>query len=93
MATLCKICGHQALLPKSVQIPLCYDRTGTPLYGGGYATVWEGEHGGRKVAVKVLTIFATCNLDNVTRVGCRYDHPYFFALGGLTASYRGFAGR
>ena len=69
MATLCKICGHQALLPRSLQIPLCYDRVDTPLYRGGYADVWEGEHEGRKVAVKVLAVYMTSNLDKITRVG------------------------
>ena len=47
---------------------------GTPLYRGGYADVWEGEHGGRKVAVKVLTVYMTSNLDKITRVGCVTIH-------------------
>ena len=57
-----------------MQIPLCYDRVGTPLYRGGYADVWEGEHGGRKVAVKVLTIYMTSNLGKITRVSCVTTH-------------------
>ena len=76
MATLCKICGHQALLPRSVQIPLCYDRESTPLYRGGYAEVWKGEHEGREVAVKVLTVYMTSDLDKIRQVG-RRRHPYF----------------
>lgn len=52
-----------------MQIPLCYDRTDTPLYRGGYADVWNGEYEGREVAVKVLTVYATSDLDKITQVG------------------------
>ena len=69
MATLCRICGHQALLPRSVQIPLCYDRMDAPLYHGGFAEVWKGEHQRREVAVKVLKIYKTSNLVKITKVG------------------------
>ena len=69
LSTLCKICSRQSLLPRSVQIPLCYDRMGAPLYRGGYADVWGGKFEGRKVAVKVLTVYATSNLDKITKVG------------------------
>ena len=71
LSALCKICGHQALLPKSIQIPLCYDRSAdAPLYSGGYADVWKGEHKGSTVAVKVLRIYATADLDKIMGVGC-----------------------
>jgi hypothetical protein len=53
----------------SVQIPLCYDRTGTPLYQGGFAEVWGGEYQGRAVAVKVLKVYQTSNFDKIFRVG------------------------
>ena len=63
------MCGQQALLPRSLQIPLCYDRTDAPLYHGGFAEVWKGEHQGREVAVKVLKVYKTSNLVKITRVG------------------------
>lgn len=69
LSTLCKICGRRALLPRSLQIPVCYDRSGEPLGSGGYADVWMGEHLGRKVAVKVLKVYTTSNLHKVTSVG------------------------
>jgi hypothetical protein len=53
----------------SLQVPLCYNRLGTPLYRGGYADVWKGEHQGRSVAVKVLRIYSTSDFDKITRVG------------------------
>jgi len=75
LTALCRICGRRALLPRSVQIPLCYDRMDTPLYHGGFAEVWKGEHQGREVAVKVLKVYLTSNLDKIMRVGYRCDYP------------------
>lgn len=72
MTTLCRICGHQALLPKSVQIPLCYNRMDDPLYHGGFAEVWKGEHQGCEVAVKVLKVSMTSDLGKVTRVSSQF---------------------
>ena len=40
-----------------------------PLYHGGFAEVWKGEHQGREVAVKVLKVYMTSNLVKITRVG------------------------
>lgn len=73
--TLRRLCGRQALLPRSLQIPLCYNRTGTPLYHGGYADVWKGEHKGLGVAVKVLRVYSTSDLKKITRVGYKCGHP------------------
>ena len=69
LSALCRICGRQALLPKSLQIPLCYDRSDTPLYRGGYADVWKGEYQGRSVAVKVLRVYSTSDFEKITCVG------------------------
>jgi hypothetical protein len=69
LSALCKICGRKALLPTSLQIPLCYDRSDTPLYQGGYADVWKGEYQGHSVAVKVLRVYSTSDFGKITRVG------------------------
>lgn len=53
-----------------MQIPLCYNRLGTPLYRGGYGDVWDGEYEGRRVAVKVLTVYMSSDLRKLTRVSC-----------------------
>ena len=66
---LCRICGRRALLPKSLQIPLSHNRSDIPLYRGGYADVWKGEHQGCDVAVKVLRIYSTSDFGKVTTVG------------------------
>ena len=68
MTILYRICGHQALLPTSVQIPLCYNRMDEPLCRGGFADVWKGEHQGREVAVKVLKVDKRSNLVKIRKV-------------------------
>ena len=68
MNALRKICSRQALLPRSVQIPLCYNRMDAPLYHGEFSKIWRGEHQEREVAVKVLKVHGN-NLVKVTRVG------------------------
>ena len=52
-----------------MRIPLCYDRTEAPRYQGGFAEVWKGKHEGIEVAVKVLKVFTTSDLVQITRVG------------------------
>ena len=56
LIALQEICGRQTLLPRSLQIPLCYNQSDTPLHRGGYADLWKGEHQGSHVAVKVLRV-------------------------------------
>ena len=73
LSALCKICGRQTLLPTSLQIPFNYDRSSRPLGSGGCADVWMGEHRGRKVAVKVLRLSASSNLETFTSVGYSLD--------------------
>ena len=68
LKALYKICGRQALLPRSLHILFYYDRSGDPLYSGGYADVWMGEHQGLKVAVKVLRVYSKSNLDKTIKV-------------------------
>ena len=69
LSVLGGICGRQALLPRSLQIPIYYDRSKNALYRGGYTDVWVGEHQGRKVAIKVLRVYSTSDLEKFTKVG------------------------
>jgi hypothetical protein len=66
--SLHRICGRQALLPKSLAIPLCYNPTETPLCHGGFADVWKGQYDGREVAVKVLKVYRTSNFEKIRKV-------------------------
>ena len=62
------ICGRQALLPRSLQIPMCYNLSDAPLYRGEFADVWKGEHQSLHVAVKVLRVYSTNNIGKIKRV-------------------------
>ena len=69
LAILSKICSHHALIPQSIQIPLCYDQTEDPKYEGGFAKVWKAEHEGIEVAVKVLKVTMKSDLVKIKEVG------------------------
>ena len=78
-----RICGRQALLPRSLKIPLCYDPKVTPLYHGGFADVWKCQYDGREVVAKVLRVYLRDDFRKITRVG--YSRPVA-RIGGLTVS-------
>ena len=65
------MCARRALLPGSLKIPHCYVRSDPPRCGGGFADIYMGEHQGRKVAVKVLRVYLTDNVDKTIGVGRR----------------------
>jgi hypothetical protein len=69
LRSLYRMCGHHALLPRTLKIPVCYDRTGTALYRGGFADVWKGQYCGRDVAVKVIRTYSNDDLQRVIGVG------------------------
>ncbi|KAF9646871.1 kinase-like protein [Thelephora ganbajun] len=98
LSALCKICDRQALLPRSVQIPLCFNQTDMPLYEGGFANVWKGRHQGCEVAVKVLKVYSTSDFEKITRRFCKevmiwrgLCHPNVLPLLGVTMGNRRFA--
>ena len=70
-----RLCGRHGLLPKTLKIPICYDRTGYPRYSGGNADVWKGEYDGRDVAVKVIRTYSSDNLKKILGVSCRLSSP------------------
>ena len=59
------------MLPRSLQIELCYNPTSVLHCRGGFADVWKGEYCGLDVAAKVLRIYATSDLRKITRVSHR----------------------
>jgi hypothetical protein len=67
---LYRTCGNHARLPGALMVLDCYDRNGDPLYRGGYADVWKGEHAGQDVAVKVIRAYSSHDLQKVIKVGC-----------------------
>ena len=71
LKSLYRTCRRYALLPRTLKIPFCYDRTSVALYRGGFADVWKGEHCGRDVAVKVLRTYSNSDLQKVIGVSYR----------------------
>ncbi|KAF9643876.1 kinase-like protein [Thelephora ganbajun] len=63
------ICGRQALLPKSLQIPLCYNPTAIPECSSRFADVWKGRCNGREVAAKALRVYSTNDFEQIRKVG------------------------
>ena len=64
------MCGRHAFLPRTLKIPVCYDRTSVALYRGGFADVWKGKHLDLDVAVKVLRTYSNSDLQKIIGVGC-----------------------
>lgn len=69
LRALYKTCGRHSVLPRSLQLPFCYDRQGFALHSGGFADVWKGEHCGREVAVKVIRAPSYKDLEKIVGVG------------------------
>ena len=65
---LYRTCGMYALLPGTMRISNCCDRTGIALYRGGYADVWKGQYCGQEVAVKVIRMYSNSDLQKVLGV-------------------------
>ena len=68
MKLLCKICAHYSLLPKSLQIELCYHPAGVTHCRGGFADVWKGNHHG-------LEVYAVWNVTKLTIVKMAHFVP------------------
>ena len=62
------ICGGQALIPRSLDVPLCYDPVENPAFPVGLSDVWEGQHEGRKVSAQVFETFPEGDAEEITRV-------------------------
>ena len=67
--TVHSICGRQALLPRSLAIVPHYNPAEDPMCHGGFGDVWKGRHQGLEVAVKVLKVYKTGNVEQTRRVG------------------------
>lgn len=89
---LYRTCGRHAILPRTLKIPICYDKTSDALYSGGYADVWKGEYCGRDVAVKVIRTYSNSDLRKIIGVSCRV-YSLFAYPSTNNASCRGSARR
>ncbi|KAF9642199.1 kinase-like protein [Thelephora ganbajun] len=64
---LYRICGRQALLPASLEIPLCHDPREHPVCRGGFADVWKTRYDDREVAAKVLRTSLRSNYERIRK--------------------------
>jgi hypothetical protein len=64
---LCKTCSRHRVIPKSMHIPDCSEAS-PPVEHGGFADVSRGTYQGRQVAIKVVRVYTTTDLDVILRV-------------------------
>jgi len=64
---LCKTCSRHRVIPKSMQIPDCSEGS-VEVESGGFANVSRSTYEGRWVAVKVVRVYVTSDLDVILSV-------------------------
>ena len=64
---LCKTCSRHGVIPKSMHIPDCFEDS-VEVECGGYANVSQSTYEGRRVAVKVVRVYMTSDLDIIFSV-------------------------
>ena len=69
LRTLHSICGHQTLLPQSLEIAPRYNTTEGAMCHGGFGDTWKGQYQDREVAIKVLKVYRTSDLGQIRKVG------------------------
>ena len=68
---LCKTCSRHGVVPKSMCIPDC-SKDSTEVECGGFANVSRGTYEGRQVAIKVVRVYVTSDLDIIRSVCFTY---------------------
>jgi hypothetical protein len=66
---LYKLCSREALVPRSLELPICCNLSDRPSCRGEFADVWKGFHDGKEVAAKVLRVSLRDDLGKAKRVG------------------------
>ena len=64
---LCKTCSRHRVIPASMHIPDCSEGSEEVEYGG-FANVSQGTYEGRPVAIKVVRMYITSDLDAIYSV-------------------------
>ena len=67
---LCKTCSRHRVIPKSMRIPDC-SKGAVEVERGGFADVSQGTYKGRRVAIKVMRVSMTSDLDVILSVSLR----------------------
>ena len=71
--TLCKTCSRNRVIPKSMHIPDC-SKGSVGVEWGGYANVSQSTCEGRQVAVKVVRVYVTSDLNAILSVSPLSTH-------------------
>ena len=64
---LCKTCSQHRVIPKSMHIPDC-SKGSVEVEHGGFADVSRGTYQGRLVAIKVVRVYITSDLNAILSV-------------------------
>ena len=64
---LCKTCSRHRVIPTSMHIPDCSEGS-VEVESGGFADVSQGTYEGRRVAIKIVRVYATSDLDVIRSV-------------------------
>jgi len=64
---LCKKCSRHRIIPHSMLIPECSEDS-EEVECGGFANVSRGTYEGRQVAIKVVRMYLTSDLDTIRSV-------------------------
>ena len=65
--SLCKTCSQLRIIPKKMHFPDCLDGS-VEVECGGFANVSQSTYKGRRVAVKVVRVYITSDLDIILSV-------------------------
>ena len=74
----CKTCSRHRVIPKSMHIPDC-SQDSTEVTSGGSADVSRGIYEGRRVAIKVVRVYITSDLDVILSVSLPPALSYSYA--------------
>jgi len=70
-----KVCGAQAILPRSCVLSDNISKEGDIAFASGVSTdAWRGRHGGNRVCVKAFRAYTADNLSKIKQVRSKW--PY-----------------
>ena len=64
---LCKTCSRHGVIPKFMHVPDCSEGS-IEVECGGFANVSQGMYEGRQVAIKVVRMYVTSDMDIILSV-------------------------
>jgi len=73
----CKTCSRYRVIPKSMHIPDCSEGS-AEVTSGGHADISQGIYEGRRVAIKVVRVYTTSDLDVVLSVSLLHTLSYLY---------------